>query len=222
MTISTVTIDSSITNIWSGASLGCIAYSVEITQNNQRLWEYYESSIAVPLQQKLTGTDLVNMPQIGESRAAYKAFGIAPGRHRISSEALYRRVRQGKALYQINSLVDVNNVVSLETGYSLGSYDTSHVGPDIIFRLGLPGEVYSGIGKADIVLENMPLLADGAGPFGSPTSDSIRGMITSGTREGLTVIYSFSGRNFLKSALEQTEWLFSRFAHITATRAFIV
>ncbi|MFQ9489676.1 MAG: phenylalanine--tRNA ligase beta subunit-related protein [Bilophila wadsworthia] len=70
-------------------------------------------------------------------------------------------VRQGKALYQINSVVDANNLVSLETGFSLGSYDTARIGADIVFRLGKAGEVYPGIGKDDIALRKHALLADG-------------------------------------------------------------
>lgn len=75
---------------------------------------------------------------------------------------------------RINSVVDVNNLVSLETGFSLGSYDLDAVGAATVFRLGREGETYAGIGKGGIDLCRMPLLADGQGPFGSPTSDSAR------------------------------------------------
>lgn len=57
------------------------------------------------------------------SRAAYKAFGRNPGRYRVSSEALLRRVRRGDELYHVNSVVDVNNLISVESGLSVGSYD---------------------------------------------------------------------------------------------------
>jgi DNA/RNA-binding domain of Phe-tRNA-synthetase-like protein len=197
-------------------------YAVDLRAESRELWEYYENNTAVSLRQRLAATELAAMPHIGEARAAYKAFGLDPGRHRISSEALYRRIRQGKALYQINPLVDVNNIVSLETGFSLGSYDTSRIGPDIVFRLGQDGESYPGIGKASVPLRNMPLLSDGGGPFGSPTSDSTRGMTTPDTKEGLTVIYSFSGGEALASALEQAERQFIAFAGITAVQSCIV
>jgi DNA/RNA-binding domain of Phe-tRNA-synthetase-like protein len=199
-----------------------MTYTVEVRPESRELWAYYEDNTATSLRQRLAATELAEMPQIGEARAAYKAFGIDPGRHRIASEALYRRIRQGKALYQINSLVDVNNVVSLETGFSLGSYDTSRIGPDVVFRLGRAGESYPGIGKASVPLLNMPLLSDGAGPFGSPTSDSTRGMTTPETKEGLTVLYSFSGSEALASALEQAERQFISFAGIIAVRTWTV
>lgn len=218
----TLTIDKSIKDACPSARLGCIAYTVAVRPKSPELWEYYESGLAHSLRQKLAATELADMPQISESRDAYKAFGIDPGRRRISSEALYRRIRQGKPLCQINSLVDANNVVSLETGFSLGSYDRSRIGPAVVFRLGLPGESYPGIGKDSIPLEKMPVLADGAGPFGSPTSDSTRGMITPDTKEGLTVIYSFSGKDHVETALKLAEQMFARFACIVDAHSFVV
>lgn len=217
-----ITIDGSVRRARPETRLGCIVYSVAAQENNPDLWDFYETGPALSLRDKLAGTELADMPQIGEARAAYKAFGIDPGRHRVSSEALYRRIRQGKPLYRINSLVDANNLISLETGFSLGSYDTSRVGPDVVFRLGLPGESYPGIGKTAVALENMPLLADAGGPFGSPTSDSTRGMITGDTARGLTVIYCFSAGRALEAALELAVERLSRFAGVTGHRAFII
>lgn len=222
MALPDISIDDSIVKACPSACLGCIAYKVAVSPNSADLWEYYEHDVAGPLRAKLESVALADMPQIGESRAAYKAFGIDPGRYRISSEALYRRVRQGKPLYTINSLVDANNLVSLETGFSLGSYDLACVGPDIVFRLGRQGESYAGIGKANLPLENMPLLADAGGPFGSPTSDSTRGMIGPETKEGLTVLYSFAGSGALEGALEQAQRQLVRFAGITAPEAFLI
>ena len=54
-----------------------------------------------------------NLPGIRGSRAAYKAFGRNSGRYSVSSsEALLRRIRRGDDLYHINSVVDVNNLIS--------------------------------------------------------------------------------------------------------------
>ncbi|MFQ8736083.1 MAG: phenylalanine--tRNA ligase beta subunit-related protein [Bilophila wadsworthia] len=151
-------------------------------------------------------------PQPRRIRKAYRPS--ARTRRFRFVESLYRRVRQA-ALYQINSVVDANNLVSLETGFSLGSYDTARIGADIVFRLGKAGEVYPGIGKDDIALENMPLLADGEGAFGSPTSDSTRAMITQETRSCLTVVFSFSARSKLEEALALTV---KRFASMRTPR----
>lgn len=194
-------LDSSLVKRWSETRLGCLLYTVNVYSKDIFLWQELEKNVIPRLRTLLEAKPLADMPNLGESRKAYKAFSKDPGRYRVSSEALYRRVRQGKELYQINSVVDANNLVSLETGFSLGSYDLAYVDGEIDFRLGTPGEVYPGIGKSDIDLENMPLLADRQGAFGSPTSDSTRAMITTESQFILTVIYAFSGRTALEEAL---------------------
>lgn len=70
----------------------------------------------------------------------------------------------------INSAVDANNLVSLETGFSLGTYDLACLQGDLVLRLGREGEGYAGIGKDTLDLNRMPLLADALGPFGCPCS----------------------------------------------------
>ena len=93
---------------------------------------------------------------------------------------------------------------------------------DGFFRLGKAGEVYPGIGKDDIALENMPLLADGEGAFGSPTSDSTRAMITQETRSCLTVVFSFSARSKLEEALALTVKRFGQYANPSHAESFII
>ncbi len=181
--------------------LGWLVYEAEPREDCPAVWAYIEA--AQPAWKAcLETTPLADMPNLGESRRGYRACGKDPGRWRVSSEALYRRVRQGKALYRINSVVDVNNLVSLETGFSLGSYDRDCLEGSVTLRRGLPGESYTGIGKDSVDLESMPLLADSRGAVGSPTSDSTRAMIGPESRRILTIIYSFSPRTELEKALE--------------------
>ncbi|MFT4300953.1 MAG: phenylalanine--tRNA ligase beta subunit-related protein [Desulfovibrio sp.] len=214
MSLPIIRTDEDLKAAWPATHIPCLYYTVDVYPKNQNLWDYYENEFAPSLEQKLITTNLPDMPNIGMARAAYKSFGIDPGRQRISSEALYRRVRQGKALYQINSLVDANNLASLKTGFSLGSYDISHIGPEVVFRLGGQGESYEGIGKAGMTLENMPVFADAAGPFGSPTSDSTRAMIRGNTKEAMTIIYSFSGLDALKDSLSITQHYFEQYTAV--------
>lgn len=217
-----VTIDPSIKGAWPEARLGCFIYTADVRAREDSLWTCLENEVAPYLKTMLETTPLAQIPNLAESRKAYKAFGQGP-------RTLPRFVRiavppgaQGKALYQINSVVDANNLVSLETGFSLGSYDTARIGADIVFRLGKAGEVYPGIGKDDIALENMPLLADGEGAFGSPTSDSTRAMITQETRSCLTVVFSFSARSKLEEALALTVKRFGQYANPSHAESFII
>ena len=191
--------------------LGWLCYEAQPRESGEAVWSRF--ALLLPgLKERLEATPLADMPNLGESRRGYKACGKDPGRWRVSSEALYRRVRQGKELYRINTVVDVNNLISLETGFSLGSYDRDRLEGALVLRRGRSGESYPGIGKDAVDLENMPLLADGAGAVGSPTSDSTRAMVRLKSRRLLTVIYAFSPRAELERALNIAVSRFSELA----------
>ena len=119
-------------------------------------------------------------------------------------------------------MVDVNNLISIESGFSVGSYDTARIGEELIFRIGREKETYKGIGKAEVNIEHLPVLADADGAIGSSTSDSERAMITGEAREVLTLIYSFSDNSDLEKALERGRAYLERYAGASDTEGWIV
>ena len=119
-------IDPALKALWPEARLACLTWRTLPAPENPALWSFTQE-ILPGLNATLQDTPLAELPNLGASRRAYEAFGRDPGRTRVSSEALYRRIRQGKDLYRINSVVDANNLVSLETGFSLGSYDLARL-----------------------------------------------------------------------------------------------
>ncbi len=123
-------------------------------------------------------------------RTMYKRVGIDPTKTRPSNEALLRRVRKGQPLPRINSLVDVINWCSVEFQLPYGLYDAAHVSGDITMRLGRDGEEYAGIGKDAVHVGGRITLSDDQGPFGNPTSDSARTMVTTATSEAVVVVYA--------------------------------
>ena len=155
---------------------------------------------------------VLESPQILATRAAYKALGKDPARYRGSAEALLRRVIAGKGLPRINAVVDIINLVSVESRLPIGLYDLAHVSGDIVFRAGRAGETYKGIGKYDLNLEGLPVFCDAIGPHGSPTSDSERTMVTSETKKVLAVIISFGGKEGLDRWVQRMSRLFQRYA----------
>jgi DNA/RNA-binding domain of Phe-tRNA-synthetase-like protein len=123
-------------------------------------------------------------------RTMYKRVGIDPTKTRPSNEALLRRVRKGQALPRVNALVDVINWCSFEFQLPYGLYDAAHVNGAVTLRLGRDGEEYAGIRKDTVHVGGRITLADDGGPFGNPTSDSARTMVTTATTDALVVIYS--------------------------------
>ncbi len=156
-------------------------------------------------------------------RAMFRSWDMDPSKYRPSSEALLRRVVQGKGLYRVSNVVDVGNVGSIETGWPFGCYDRARITPPIAFRHGAAGESYEGIGKRTWHLEGRPVLADAAGPFGSPISDSTRSMITEAARDVLIVIYAPASASHasIEMAMARLGERLAQFAGASAIRAAI-
>jgi len=123
-------------------------------------------------------------------RAMYKKVGIDPTKTRPSNEALLRRVRKGDPIPRINSAVDIVNWCSLEFQLPYGLYDAANVSGAVTMRLGVEGEKYAGIRKDDVNVGGRITVVDGLGPFGNPTSDSRRTMVTPDTRDLLVIVYA--------------------------------
>jgi DNA/RNA-binding domain of Phe-tRNA-synthetase-like protein len=148
------------------------------------------------------------------TRAMYRRFGIDPTKTRPSSEALLRRVRKGDRLPRINTLVDVCNWCSAEFQLPYGLYDRDRLDGTIELRRGRAGEAYPGIRKDVVHVEERPVLVDRQGPFGNPTSDSARTMVTTATTSVMVVIYAprDGAAARLRGVLDVTAARIARFA----------
>lgn len=215
-------IDSRMKELWPAVRVGCLQYQVQVEKKNPELWAYLKKEIYKKAKDAIFDYGINEIPNIKESRAAYKAFGKDPSRYRVSSEALIRRIGQGKGLYEVNTVVDVNNLISIESGFSVGSYDAARMREDLVFRIGEAGETYKGIGKEEIKIDALPVLADEQGAIGSSTSDSERAMITEDAEEVLTLIYSFSDNQDLEKALESGKRYLEQYAKTSGIQSWIV
>ena len=217
-----IKIDQSLKDVYPEIRLGCLSFTAEVTEQNDRFWEHLEADVIPGLEAMLASTELGDIPGVACSRAAYKAFGRNPGRYRVSSEALLRRIRSGKGLYHVNSVVDVNNMLSMQTALSYGSYDIDHIAGDVVLKRAGEGEGYYGIGKDFIDMENMLVLSDDEGIFGSSYSDSHRALISTDAKNILVVIYCFSDALPLEQFLDESEAAFSQYAGAENIEKWIV
>jgi DNA/RNA-binding domain of Phe-tRNA-synthetase-like protein len=149
-----------------------------------------EPRLDAPLAQAEAAVRANPPEEVAAVRTMYKRVGIDPTKRRPSSEALLRRVRKGEGLPRINSMVDVCNWCSLEFQLPYGLYDAAHIEGNVVLRLGLEGESYPGIRKDDVHVGGRITLADSRGPFGNPTSDSARTMVTNATTRALVVVFA--------------------------------
>jgi len=193
------------------AALGCVEAAVETgvtppgLEEALRLCEEKITKLPEP-------RAVLEASAIVATRAGYKALGKDPARYRGSAEALLRRLIAGKGMPRINNVVDVINLVSVESRLPIGLYDLAHVEGPIEFRAGRAGETYKGIGKYDLNLEGLPLFADARGPHGSATSDSERTMVTDATKRVLAIFVSFGGVAPISDAMKRLADLLTLYA----------
>lgn len=176
------------------------------------LWKEIED-FTRQYRQKYTPDSIKQMETIRATREAYKRCGKDPSRYRPSGEALCRRILKGQDLYQIDTLVDLINLVSIATGYSIGGFDADKIkGDKLSLGIGKKDEPYEGIGRGPLNIEGMPVYRDAAGGIGTPTSDHERTKLSLETTHLLAIINGYSGEKGLNEAAAYLQALLRKYA----------
>lgn len=191
--------------------LGCIQCNVEVLKSDYRIKEL-SKEVITQIQSELTVETISQKPTIKSTKEAYRKLGKDPSRYRPSAEALTRRIVKGNGLYNVNNVVDLLNLISLESGFSIGGYDAEKIIGPIEFGIGRPDEPYEAIGRGELNIENIPLFRDATGAFGSPTSDSVRTMVTDRTTSFLMIIIAFNSHEILDRYVEKSVDLLGKYA----------
>lgn len=191
--------------------IGLIRADVVNSETPDELWtEIEEASKRIRESYELSWIN--KRPAIVANRNLYKRMGKDPNRYRVSSEALCRRVVKGLELYRINALVDLINLVSMCSGYSIGGFDADKiVGDTVTLGVGRSGEKFEGIGRGLLNVEGLPLYRDAAGGIGSPTSDEERTKITFETTRLQMQINAFGEEMPLDDTIEWSVSLLEKY-----------
>ena len=185
---------------------------VRNTPYNDALWKLIDE-FTLRYREKYTTDSIKEMASIRATREAYKKCGKDPSRYRPSGEALCRRILRGLPLYQIDTLVDLINVVSIQSGYSIGGFDADKIqGETLVLGIGKAGEPYEGIGRGELNIEGMPVYRDAVGGIGTPTSDHERTKLGLETTHLLTIINGYSGKDGLMDAADYMVQLLKDYA----------
>lgn len=201
---------------------GAVFVTIHNTPTPEELWseitQYIESYVSLH-----TIDEVKASSPIQATRAAYKAAGKDPSRYRPSNEQLSRRILQGKGLHSVNTVVDLCNLLSLESGYSTGAIDIMKIdGCHIILDFGQAGEPYEGIGRGPLNIENLPAYRDASGAFATPTSDSTRTMSDIDTTRLLLLINGYDGdEKRVISAMQRAVGLFKNYASASDEQTFL-
>lgn len=192
-----------------GAAVLCRVHNVG---HSPELWTEIDD-LTVDVVQTLQLSDIKNNVHIEATRKAYKALGKDPNRYRPSAEALLRRLLRGLPLYQIDNLVDLINLLSLETGYSIGGFDFDKIsGSELVLGVGEDNEKFEAIGRGLLNIEGLPVYRDAKGGIGTPTSDEERTKLSLQTSTLLMLINGYSGEQGLAKAVERCVSLLHRYA----------
>ncbi len=159
---------------------------------------------------------LKDEPVLRAYRDFYWRVGIDPTKTRPASEALLRRVLQGKELPRINTLVDAYNLASMKTRIAIAAFDAGHTHGDIRMRLAHAGESFLGIGmEAPVVLKGVEVLCEADEGLIAiyPPRDSHRTRVTLETTDTVFMTCGVPGidRSTLVTAAETTRAFVERF-----------
>lgn len=158
-------------------------------------------------------------PGIAATRLAYKILGKEPNRYRPAAEALCRRIVRGLGLYRVNAAVDIINVLSIKTGYSIGGFDMDKIDGDrLTLGVGEAGEPYTGIGRGQLNIEHLPVFRDNTGGVGTPTSDNERTCLELTTSRLLLTINMYGEEMPVKETCRLTTSLLETYLDATDIR----
>ena len=204
--------------------LHVLALSCDVcnSEPDERLWqEIADEEKAVRETVKLE--QINKWLPIQATRQAYKRLGKDPNRYRPSSEALRRRILRELPLYKVDTLVDLINLVSIRSGYSIGGFDVDKIaGGSLVLGVGREGEIYHGIGRGELNIAGLPVYRDAVGGIGTPTSDEERTKIGLDTTHLLMIINGYSGLEGLEAAGMYAVGLLSKYVSAINMEAELV
>ncbi len=200
----------------------CVEAQVVNSQFCEELWKDIEA-MGEKFRKELTTESLKELESIAATRRVYRACGKDPSRYRPASEALNRRMLQGKALYQCDTLVDLVNLASIAFGYSIGGFDADKfVGDTLTLGIGKEGEPYEGIGRGMLNIAGLPVYRDVRGGVGTPTSDNERTKMTLETRHLVVLINGYDGNeNRVRQNAEYIQQLLRKYCQSDGGEYFV-
>lgn len=205
-----VSISAELKNRCPEMALGVVCCDIVNTVRDERLWAEMEREIVV-LKERYTLENVKTKPEIAATRRAYKATGKDPNRYRPSAEALCRRILRDMELYQISTAVDLINLISIKSGFSIGGFDADLVSGDVVAGIGLEDEPFEAIGRGELNIGGLPVLRDAAGAIGTPTSDVERTSLRLETRRLYMNFNAYRGAESLFPAIDETVALLKKY-----------
>ena len=202
--------------------VGVVSARVTNSETSDELWAEIDAE-AHRITESYELLAVNQRPAIAATRRLYKALGKDPGRYRVASEQLCRRIIRGLGLYRLTTLIDVVNLVSIGSGYPISGLDADRiVGGVMEMGVGRAGEEYHGIGRGLLNIEGMPVYRDSLGGIATPTSDEERTKFTPATTHVQICINGFGEEMPMPQAVDWMVSLLERYASATDVQTVII
>ena len=202
--------------------LATITCEVKNSETSSEFWSEMEAEIQ-RIKSVYALEEINKRPEIAATRKVYKILGKDPNRYRPSAEALCRRILREIPIYKVSTLVDVINLVSIRSGFSIGGFDLEKIeGEEIRLVVGTTDDEFEAIGRGPLNVEGLPLYKDKTGGIGTPTSDNERTKISADTTRPLMIINGYSGRSGLQDAVDFSIELLGKYAELANLKVHFI
>lgn len=211
-----------IKDVASGLRVLQIEAQVSNDPTSEALWQEIETA-SQELKERYELSEVNKRPSISGNRKVYKKLGKDPNRYRPSAEALSRRIINGKGIYRLTTLIDIINLISIKTGYSIGGFDAMKIeGDKLILDVGTKEDIFHAIGRGVLNIEGLPVYKDAIGGIGTPTSDEERTKLTSETTHLLMLVNVYEEETRIQEVEELTKQLLTNYANLSGFSSKII
>ena len=201
--------------------LATITCEVKNGETSSEFWSEMETEVQ-RIKSVYALEEINKRPEIAATRKVYKILGKDPNRYRPSAEALCRRILREIPIYKVSTLVDVINLVSIRSGFSIGGFDLEKIQGSIQLGVGTADEEFEAIGRGLLNVEGLPLYSDETGGIGTPTSDNERTKIERDSTRLLLIINGYSGRSGLQDAVDYSIELLGKYAELENVKVHFI
>jgi DNA/RNA-binding domain of Phe-tRNA-synthetase-like protein len=98
---------------------------------------------------KIGETPLSQIPALAAWRGAFRKFGLDPTQYRSAAEALLRRLTKKGDIPNINTLVDIGNLVSIRYALPVAVFDTRALQGAVTVHFADGSERYTTLGESE-------------------------------------------------------------------------
>lgn len=156
MAFSKIVVDAQIRADYPDAKIGWLLADLNVQETHPYVEELKQTLAGNLAFRGITDDNLTSHPDIARWREVFRKMGLKPNKFRSAVEALAKRVAKGLNMWNVSSVVDGYNCVSVKTFLAIGAFDTAYIDGDVILRYGKAGDKFYPLGNDEEVFDVAP------------------------------------------------------------------